>query len=258
MFLLGTIIIQVKQDFFQIINWQKINRRIHSLDSYFKTRHANCYILICYYYMATSSIVISKSKGCVVTLNIKKEYKRTQYTLLMVMKLIQRFLCFTECIIKQFSVQFLRDQLIEIIAWNQWHVIELNCKVVLNFFVKIKLYFFLLYTLNLIYRNTLKRYIVIIWFKTEKFEYPSTSCQPKKKLFFSSSIIYNSICNSCAQSYHVSRYARTRALTRDYNGPTLINVIGVHPCVINSVLLTLENSLIYIKLQICGHSHTFK
>lgn len=45
---------------------------------------------------------------------------------------------------------------------------------------------------------------------------------------------------------------------RDYNGPTLINVIGVHPCVINSVLLTLENSLTYIKLEMDVHTHLNK
>ncbi|KYN30526.1 hypothetical protein ALC56_15222 [Trachymyrmex septentrionalis] len=55
--------------------------------------------------------------------------------------------------------------------------------------------------------------------------------------------------SNCAQSYHVSRYAHTRAQTRDYNGPTLINVIGVHPCVINSVLLTLKNSNTYYFIQ---------
>ncbi|KYM89331.1 hypothetical protein ALC53_02407, partial [Atta colombica] len=63
---------------------------------------------------------------------------------------------------------------------------------------------------------------------------------------------------NCAQSYHVSQYARTRAQTRDYNGPTLINVIGVHPCVINSVLLTLKNSLTYIKLEMDVHTHLNK
>lgn len=62
-------------------------------------------------------------------------------------------------------------------------------------------------------------------------------------MFFFSLSSYTIVYVTVALSRTVSRYAHNRALSRDYDSSILINVIGVHPCVINSVLLTLENSL---------------